>query len=58
MVTLSREIALLEGRLQITETAESTLREQLERERADRLERELEEARRKRTWWRRMFGGG
>jgi len=60
---LERELGRLEGRLQITEVAESTLREQLEREReradeererADRLEEELREARR--PWWRRMFG--
>ena len=44
---LQRELGRLEGRLELTETAESTLREQLERERsrADRLEGELREAR-------------
>jgi len=54
---LQRELGRLEGRLEITEVAESTLREQLERERqrADRLEEELRDARR--SWWRRMFGG-
>jgi hypothetical protein len=57
---LQRHLGRLEGRLEIlelTEMAESTLREQLERERerADRLEEELRDARR--PWWRRMFGG-
>jgi excisionase family DNA binding protein len=61
---LERELGRVEGRLQITEVAESTLRDQLEREReradeernrANRLEEELREARR--PWWRRMFGG-
>lgn len=59
MSTLSRELGRLEGQLQITETAESTLREQLdrERERADRLEAELQEARQdRRGWLRRFFG--
>src|SRR5918994_2962561 len=53
---LQRQLGRLEGRLEITEVAESTLREQLqrERERADRLEEELRDARR--PWWRRMFG--
>lgn len=56
---LSRELGRLEGRLELTEVAESTLREQLERERdrADRLEEELREAReRLLPWWRRQFG--
>ncbi len=46
-----------EAILELTERAESTLREQLERERerADRLEQELAEARR--PWYRRLFGG-
>jgi hypothetical protein len=54
---LQRQLGRLEGRLEISEVAESTLREQLERERerADRLEGELREARR--PWWRKMFGG-
>jgi len=54
---LSRELGRLEGRLELTGVAESTLREQLERERAraDRLEEELREARK--SWWRRVFGG-
>ena len=53
---LQRELGRLEGRLELTEVAESTLREQLERERerADRLEEELRDARR--PWWRRVFG--
>jgi hypothetical protein len=53
---LQRELGRLEGRLEITEVAESTLREQLERERerADRLEAELRDTRR--SWWRRIFG--
>jgi hypothetical protein len=53
---LQRELGRLEGRLEITEVAESTLREQLqrERERADRLEEELRDARR--SWWSRLFG--
>ncbi len=53
---LQRELGRLEGRLEITEVAESTLREQLqrERERADRLEEELRESRR--SWWARLFG--
>jgi excisionase family DNA binding protein len=54
--SLQRELGRLEGRLEITEVAESTLREQLERERerADRLEEELRDARR--SWWSRIFG--
>lgn len=53
--SLQRELGRLEGRLEITEVAESTLREQLqrERERADRLEEELRDARR--PWWRKLF---
>jgi septal ring factor EnvC (AmiA/AmiB activator) len=53
---LQRELGCLEARLELTEQAESTLREQLqrERERADRLEAELIEVRR--SWWRRIFG--
>ena len=55
--TRAAENAELRTRLELTENADSTLREQLdrERERADRLEEELREARR--PWWRRMFGG-
>jgi len=54
--SLQRELGRLEGRLELTEVAESTLRDQLERERerADRLEGELRDARR--PWWQRMFG--
>jgi excisionase family DNA binding protein len=58
--SLQRELGRLEGRLELTEMAESTLREQLERElererqRADRAEEELRDARR--SWWSRMFG--
>jgi excisionase family DNA binding protein len=53
---LERQLGRLEGRLEITEVAESTLREQLDRERdrADRLEEELRDARR--SWWARLFG--
>jgi hypothetical protein len=69
---LQRELGRLEGRLQITETAESTLRQDLvrereraeeeraradaERERAEELRRELE-AERSRGFWSRLFGG-
>ena len=54
--TLQRELGRLEGRLELTEQTESTLRETLERERerADRLEDELRHARR--TWWQRLTG--
>lgn len=68
---LQRELGRLEGRLEITEKAESTIREERdrlleerdrERERAERLEEErvrlreqLEAA--QRPWWRRVFGG-
>jgi excisionase family DNA binding protein len=54
--TLQRELGRLEGRLELTEQTESTLRETLERERerADRLEDELRDARR--TWWDRLTG--
>ena len=71
MTVLERELGRIEGRLQITEVAESTLRDQLEREqrradeerqradeerdRANRLAEELREARR--PWWSRWFGG-
>ncbi len=69
---LQRELGRLEGRMEITQRAESTLREQLEWERentrmqrgradAERvqleaLRRELE-AERSRGFWRRVFGG-
>jgi hypothetical protein len=61
----------MKARLELTEVAESTLREQLERERqradqehrereqtqeeARTLRKELEEARR--PWWRKLFDG-
>jgi excisionase family DNA binding protein len=69
---LERELGRIEGRLQITEVAESTLRESLEREkerverereRADRLEEQSEklrdelEAERSKGFWARLFGG-
>jgi hypothetical protein len=69
---LQRELGRVEGRLQITETAESTFREDLaherqradeeraradrERERADELRRELE-AERGKGFWASLFGG-
>ena len=54
---LQRELGRLEGRLEIEAVARSTLEESLqrERERADRLEAELTEARK--GFWRRLFGG-
>lgn len=60
---LQRQLGRLEGRLELTERTESTMqqeRERLmadldrERERAERLEQELQAARR--PWWRRVFG--
>jgi excisionase family DNA binding protein len=60
---LQRTLGRLEGRLELTEMAESTMQAERarliedlerERERSERLERELEDARR--PWWRRMFG--
>jgi excisionase family DNA binding protein len=53
---LQRELGRLEGRLELTSITETTLRDQLdrERERADRAEEELREARR--SWWSRLFG--
>jgi len=62
--TRAAENAELRTRLVLTEKADSTLREQLERERnrvdeerdrANRLAEELREARM--PWWRRVFGG-
>jgi hypothetical protein len=55
---LERELGRIIGRLELTEVAESTLRESLERERerADRLETELR-AERERGFWSRLFGG-
>ncbi len=61
--TRTAEAADLRARLELTEKAESTLRESLDREREradalqlekDRLRTELEEARL--SWWRRFFG--
>ncbi|MDQ4002483.1 MAG: helix-turn-helix domain-containing protein [Actinomycetota bacterium] len=61
---LERVMGGFEGRLELTERAESTVREErdrllreLEEVRAERrqLQTELEEARR--PWWRRLFGG-
>jgi predicted RNase H-like nuclease (RuvC/YqgF family) len=54
---LQRELGRLEGRLELTSITETTLRDQLERERerADRAEEELKESRR--SWWRKLFGG-
>ena len=60
---LRYQLGLQQGRLELTEKTESTLREQLEREReradnerqrAEQLQAELEEARR--PWWRRILG--
>ena len=55
---LERELGRMEGRLELTETAHSTLQAQLQREqeRADRLEAELREER-GRGFWRRLWGG-
>jgi|SRR5215213_5590836 len=55
---LNQELGRMEGRLELTEITESTLREQLERERerADRLEEELRDER-SRGFWARLFGG-
>ena len=56
VAVLERELGRVEGRLQISEVAESTLGDQLERERerADRVERELRSARL--SWWQRWLG--
>jgi excisionase family DNA binding protein len=56
--SLARELGRLEGRLELTEMARSTLEEQAarERERADRLEEELRQERSK-GFWRRLLGG-
>jgi excisionase family DNA binding protein len=69
--TLRYELGLSRGRLELTEKAESTMREErdrllaerdqerekadAERERAEKLQAELDRARL--PWWRRMFGG-
>jgi hypothetical protein len=56
--TLAMELGHTRGRLELTEKTESTLREQLERERerADRLEEELRVEQSK-GFWARLFGG-
>ena len=53
---LQRQLGRLEGQRELEEVTQSTLREQLERERerADRLEEELRD--RRRPWWKRVFG--
>ncbi len=58
LADLSYRLGRAEARAELTEQAESTLREQLERERerADRLEEELR-AERDKGFWRRLFGG-
>ena len=62
---LRYQLGLSRGRIELTEKAESTLREALERERqradaererAEKLQAELDLARR--PWWRKLFGGG
>jgi hypothetical protein len=61
---LRYQLGLSRGRIELTEKAESTLREALEREReradaererAEKLQAELDRARL--PWWRKMFGG-
>ena len=61
---LRYQLGLSRGRIEITEKAESTLREALEREReradaererAEKLQAELDRARQ--PWWRRVLGG-
>ena len=64
---LERELGRVEGRLELTERAESTVREErdrllreLEEVRAERrrLQEELEELENsRRSWWRRLFAG-
>jgi chaperonin cofactor prefoldin len=55
---LAESVSLWGTRLELTEKADSTLREQLEweRERADRLEEELQQELSK-GFWQRLFGG-
>jgi excisionase family DNA binding protein len=62
--TLRYELGLSRGRLELTEQAESTLRDALEREReradaererAEKLQAELDQARL--PWYRKLFGG-
>ena len=71
MQDLQRQLGRVEGRLELTARTESTMREDLERERsrveeerrradvererAEELRRELEE--RSKGFWRRLFGG-
>jgi len=62
--TRAAENAELRTRLELTAQTDSTLREQLERERtrADRLDAETRELREqladaRQPWWRRLFGG-
>jgi chromosome condensin MukBEF ATPase and DNA-binding subunit MukB len=62
--TRAAENAELRTRLELTAQTDSTLREQLERERtrADRLEAETRELREqladaRQPWWQRLFGG-
>ena len=61
---LRYQLGLSRGRIELTEKAESTLRDALEREReradaererAEKLQAELDRARL--PWWRKMFGG-
>ena len=62
---LRYQLGLSRGRIELTEKAESTLREALERERqradeererAEKLQEALDLARR--PWWRKLFGSG
>ena len=64
--SLERELGRLEGRLELTERAESTIWEErdrlireLEEVRSERrrLQEELENSRRERSWWRKLFRG-
>jgi hypothetical protein len=61
---LRYQLGLSRGRIELTEKAESTLRDALarereradaERERAEKLQAELDQARL--PWWRKLFGG-
>jgi excisionase family DNA binding protein len=61
---LQRELGRLEGRLELTERTESTMREErerleqlLEEERAERRLQEQLDAERSKGFWRRLFGG-
>jgi excisionase family DNA binding protein len=64
LMTVHQTLGRMEGRLELTEKTESTLREErdrllrdLEREREDRerLQAKLEDM--QRPWWRKLFGG-